>query len=203
MVFRAAIAAPNSSIEPVWEPRRRAPAELTRRTAGAMLRRMFEAPKDRVFTSSALPPRLKTMVWARVLRQDPDLGMTTLFFADGELRVPRVDLPVNSAVKVRIDARDVSVALSRPMDVSIINRLPGEIAELEFLQPPYVRATFDLGATRLHALITRELVDRLALVQGLKAWAMIKAVAISDLSQDRAPRPRPWPSDRTTNRETR
>lgn len=168
-----------------------------------MLRRMFEAPKDRVFTSSALPPRLKTMVRARILRQDPDLGMTTLFFADGELRVPRVDLPVDSAVKVRIDARDVSVALSRPMDVSIINRLPGEIAELEFLQPPYVRATFDLGATRLHALITRESVDRLALVQGLKAWAMIKAVAISDLSQDRAPRPRPWPSDRTTNRETR
>ncbi len=163
---------------------------------------MFEAPKNRVFTPSAVPPRLKTMVLARVLRHDAGLGMTTLFFADGELRVPRVDLLVDSAVRVRIDARDVSVALSRPMDVSIINRLPGEIAELEFLAPPYARATFDLGATRLHALITRESVERLALVPGLKAWAMIKAVAISDLSQDRAPRPRAWPSDRTTNRES-
>ncbi len=164
---------------------------------------MFEAPKNRVFTPAAVPPRLKTMVLARVLRHDADLGMTTLFFADGELRVPRVGLPIDSAVKIRIDARDVSVALSRPMDVSIINRLPGEIVELEFLQPPYVCATFDLGATRLHALITRESVERLALVPGLKAWAMIKAVAISDLSQDRPPCPRPWPSDRTTNRETR
>jgi molybdate transport system ATP-binding protein len=98
------------------------------------------------------------------------------------LRVPQINLPVDSAVKVRIDARDVAVALSRPMDVSILNRLPGEIAELEFLSPPYVRATFDLGTTRLHALITRESVERLALVAGLKAWAMIKAVAISDLS---------------------
>jgi molybdate transport system ATP-binding protein len=164
---------------------------------------MFDAPKNRVFTPSVVPPRLKTIVLARVLRHDADLGMTTLFFADGELRVPRVELPVDSAVKVRIDARDVSVALSRPIDVSIINRLPGKIAELEFLHPPYVRATFDLGATRLHALITRESVERLALVPGLKAWAMIKAVAISDLSQDRAPRPRPWPSGRTTSRETR
>jgi molybdate transport system ATP-binding protein len=167
-----------------------------------ILQAMFETPKDRILTSAVLPPRLKTMVLARILRHDPDFGMTTLLFADGELRVPRVNLPVDSAVKARIDARDVAVALTRPMDVSIINRLPGEIAELEFLNPPYVRTTFDLGTTRLHALITRESVERLALVAGLRAWAMVKAVAISDLSQDRAPRRRPWPSDRTTNLET-
>ena len=162
---------------------------------------MYEAPKNRVFSPSVLPPRLKTILLARVLRHDAHLGMTTLFFADGELRVPRVDLPEGAAVKARIEARDVSVALSRPMDVSILNRLPGEIAELEFLTPPYVRAAFDLGQTRLNALVTRESVERLALVPGLKAWAMIKAVAISDLSQDRAPQPRPWPSDRRTSRE--
>ena len=162
---------------------------------------MRETQKTLIHNPASLPPRLTTAIFARILRHDSDLGMTTLFFADGELRVPEIDLPVDSAVKVRIDARDVSVALSRPMDVSITNRLPGEIAELEFLAPPYVRATFDLGETRLHALITRESVERLALVPGLRAWAMIKAVAISDLSQDRAPRPRPWPVDRMTNRE--
>lgn len=147
---------------------------------------------------------LKTTVYARVLRHDPDLALTTVLFDDGELRLPLVDRPVGASVMVRIDARDVSIALSRPMDVSITNRLPGEIAELEFLTPPYVRATFDLGKTRLHSLITRESVERLALVPGLKAWAMIKAVAISGrpLKQDRAPQPRPWPLDRKTNPET-
>ena len=138
-----------------------------------------------------------------MLRHDPQVGMTTLFFGDGELRVPAVDHPVDAAVQVRIDARDVSIALSRPMDVSITNRLPGVIVELEYLSSPYVRATFDLGTTRIHSLVTRESVERLALVEGLKAWAMIKAVAISDrdLTPDRAPRPRVWPS-RRTNRET-
>ncbi len=164
-------------------------------------RLMQDTQKTQTYNPPGLPPRFRTIIFARIRRHDRDLGLTTLFFADGELRVPEIDQPVDSAVKVRIDARDVSVALSRPMDVSITNRLPGEIAELEFLTPPYVRATFDLGRTRLHALITRESVERLALVPGLKAWAMIKAVAISDLSQERAPRPRPWPSDRTTNRE--
>lgn len=161
---------------------------------------MQEIQKTQLHNPASLPPRLSTVIFARILRHDLKLALTTLFFADGELRVPQIDLPADSAVKVRIDARDVSVALSRPMDVSITNRLPGKIAELESLTPPYVRATFGLGETHLHALITRESVERLALVPGLKAWAMIKAVAISDLSPDRAPRPRPWPLDRTTNR---
>ncbi len=165
------------------------------------LRLMQDTQRTQIPNPAGLPPRFRTIIFARILRHDPELGMTTLFFADGELRVPEIGHPVDSAVKVRIEARDVSVALSRPMDVSITNRLPGEIAELEFLTTPYVRATFDLGKTRLHALITRESVERLALVPGLKAWAMIKAAAISDLSQDRAPQPRPWPSDRTTSRE--
>jgi molybdate transport system ATP-binding protein len=150
------------------------------------------------------PPFIEAVILARVLRHDTQVGMTTLFFGDGELRVPMVDHPLDAAVQVRIDARDVSIALSRPMDVSITNRLPGVIVELEYLISPYVRATFDLGTTRIHSLITRESVERLALVEGLKAWAMIKAVAISDrdLTPDRAPRPRAWPSGRKTSRET-
>jgi molybdate transport system ATP-binding protein len=146
---------------------------------------------------------LKTVLSTRILRQDQEMGLTTLFFGDGELRVPFIEYPVGEAIKVRIEARDVSLALSRPMDVSITNRLPGEIAELEYLSPPYVRATMNLGQTRLHALITQESVGRLALVQGLRAWVMIKAVAISgrDFKPTHGPEVRPWPSRQMPNRE--
>jgi molybdate transport system ATP-binding protein len=149
-------------------------------------------------------PRLLSRLSARVLRHDPELGLTTLYFQDGELRVPSIDVPEQSSVTVRIDASDVSIALSRPMDVSITNRLPGRIIELTNLEPPYVRALFELGHTRLTALVTRESVERLALVRGLDAWVMIKAVAISRnaLALDPPPAPRPWPSARRTNRAT-
>lgn len=151
----------------------------------------------------AVRPRLETALCARVLRHDPRAAMTTLFFEDGELRAPLIDIAPGSSVVVRIDASDVSIALSRPMDVSITNRLPGEIVDIEYLDPPYVRVTFNLGATRLHALVTSESVDRLALVEGLRAWVMIKAVAIAeqDLKPDRAPMPRPWPLDRNPSSE--
>ena len=141
-------------------------------------------------------PRLSTRLAARVLRHDPAYGLSTLFFGDGELRVPMVDAPIDSGVMVVIDARDVSVALSRPMDVSITNRFPGMIVEMERLALPYVRVTFELGASRLHALVTSESVERLALEIGLRAWAIVKTVAIVDIAaQPRSvPTPRRWPS---------
>jgi len=160
---------------------------------------MLELPKTR-----SVRPVLNATLSARVLTHDFDLALTTLLFADGELRVPLVDNKIDSAVRVKIDARDVSIALSRPMDVSITNRLPGRIAELVALSPPYVRATCELGTTQIHALIMRESVDRLALVPGLRVWVMIKAAAIAglDLTPDLAPRPRPWPLHRKSSQGT-
>ncbi len=139
---------------------------------------------------------LSTTVPARVLRHDPQYGMSTLFFADGELRVPMVDAAIDAGVSVTIEARDVSIALSRPMDVSITNRLPGRIQEILPLDPPYVRVTFDLGSTKLHALVTLESVERLALETDLSAWAMIKSVAIGPgaVRPSELPRPRRWPA---------
>jgi molybdate transport system ATP-binding protein len=137
--------------------------------------------------------RLSTTLYARVLRHDEKIGLSTLFFDDGELRVPKIDAPEGSGVLVEIDARDVSIALSRPMDVSITNRLPGTVVEVEYLSAPYARITFDLGANRLHSLVTWESVERLALEPGVRAWVMVKAVAISKmgLSTDGLPLPRP------------
>jgi molybdate transport system ATP-binding protein len=94
----------------------------------------------------------------------------------------------------------VSIALSRPMDVSITNRLPGTIVAIEPLALPYVRVTLNLGATLLDALVTTESVERLGLELGLRAWAMIKSVAIGKdaVEAQRLPQPRRWPvADRT------
>ena len=148
------------------------------------------------------PVVLSTIVPARVLRHDPRYGLSTLFFADGELRVPMVDVPIDAGVSVIIEARDVSIARARPMDGSITNRLPGKIDEILPLELPYVRVTLDLGSTRLHALVTLESVERLALETGLSAWAMIKSVAIGPgaVRRSELPRPRRWPASDTPDR---
>jgi molybdate transport system ATP-binding protein len=146
-------------------------------------------------TTRVKTPFFATTLDARVLRHDEVHGLSTLYFGDGELRVPLVAVPVDSGVKVTIYARDVSIALARPMDVSITNRLPGTIVAIEPLALPYVRVTFDLGSTRLDSLVTTESVERLGLETGLRVWAMIKTVAIGKdaVRPDRLPEPRRWP----------
>ena len=116
-------------------------------------------------TLASKTPSFATTLNARVLRHDKAHGLSTLFFGDGELRVPLVPAPVDSGVRATIYARDVSIALSRPMDVSITNRLPGTIIAIEPLVLPYVRVTFDLGSTHLDSLVTTESVER------LRQWA--------------------------------
>jgi len=159
---------------------------------------MLEFPKKR-----AIRPQLKATLSARVLAHDFSQALTTLLIADGELRVPLIDSPPDAAVRISIDARDVSIALSRPMDVSITNRLPGRIAELVELAPPFVRVTCALGMTQIHALVMRESVYRLALEPGLKVWVMIKAAAITgrEIMPTLAPTLRPWPLGRKSSPE--
>jgi molybdate transport system ATP-binding protein len=137
--------------------------------------------------------RLSTTLEARVLHHHPKVGLTTLFLGSFELRVPKVDAEPGTGVAMVINASDVSIALSRPMDVSITNRIPGTIVEVDYLDAPYARVTFDLGSRRLHSLVTWESVERLGLEPGLNAWAMIKTVAIArtNLSPDGLPEPRP------------
>jgi molybdate transport system ATP-binding protein len=138
--------------------------------------------------STALP--------ARVVRHDAYYGLSLLQFSGGEMKVPHVAQVPGSAVTVTIEERDVAIALTRPMDVSVTNRLPGRIVTVEPLERPYVRVTIDLGGAEIAALVTAESVDRLGLEPGLSVWAMIKSVAIGPeavTDAGGAPEPRPWP----------
>ena len=84
-----------------------------------------------------------------------------------------------------------------------LHRLPnGVTVAVEPLALPYVRVAFDLGTMRLDALVTTESVERLGLELGLRAWAMIKTVAIGKDAVQAAdiPTPRRWPVVRTPDR---
>ena len=62
-----------------------------------------------------------------VAGHDTEYGLTTLRFDGGELTVPNVEALVGERVRVRIRARDVALALTRPVGLSVINVLPGTL----------------------------------------------------------------------------
>lgn len=113
----------------------------------------------------------------RVAGHDRSFGLTILKATAGELRVPRLDLPVGTALRVRIRARDVMIALAPPENLSALNVLPGTVAEIATSDGPIVQMRLDCAGEALIARLTRRSVETMGLIPGLKVHAVIKSIA--------------------------
>ena len=119
-----------------------------------------------------------------VASHDPDGAVTHLNFDGTRLTVPLIDAPAGEQLRIRIRARDVSLALTPPADISILNVFPGTITEISDRKDGQVDVLVDIGTT-LWARVTRLAVTRLALAPGKPVHALVKAVAIDRQSLGR------------------
>ena len=119
---------------------------------------------------------------ARVVRHDAD-GLTEIAVSAGSLWVPRIDAPAGAALRLRIRARDVTLATRRPEHLSALNVLEGVIEEIALPEPGRDAAMAEValrcGADRIRARVTRRSLKALSLTPGVRAWAVAKAVAVS------------------------
>lgn len=113
-----------------------------------------------------------------VAAHDLDYGLTTLRFAGGELIVPNVEALVGERVRVRIRARDVSLAITRPAGLSVLNVLSASLEAISAEEGPIVEVQLRAGQTTLLARITRRSLHDLALREGQQVHALIKAVSL-------------------------
>jgi len=118
------------------------------------------------------------VIEAKVLAQDLGNGLARLAFSGGELLVPDVDALIGETLRVRVRARDVSIALSEPRDVSLLNCFRCRIAEIGAEPGASVDVRLDIAGTPLLARITRHSAERLRLAPGKEVWAMVKAVSL-------------------------
>jgi molybdate transport system ATP-binding protein len=121
---------------------------------------------------------------ARVIEQDMEHDLATLAFDGGTLTATNVDALIGEPVRLRIRARDVSIALDRPQRISIQNVLMGKIRAVEPGRSGIVNVSIAIGATVLRARVTVRAARQLALAPGLDAYALVKAVS---LDRPRAP----------------
>ena len=112
-----------------------------------------------------------------VAGHDTEYGLTTLRFDGGELTVPNVEALVGERVRVRIRARDVALALTRPVGLSVINVLPGTLVAIADPGGPIVEIRLRVGAASLVARITKRSRVDLGLAEGQQIYALVKAVS--------------------------
>lgn len=118
------------------------------------------------------------VIEARVAAQDLESGLARLEFSGGALEIPDVEALAGERVRVRIRARDVSLALSPPSAISIRNVLAGTVLALRPEEGPSLDVELDLGGTPLIARITRKSARELGVHPGLRVYALIKSVSI-------------------------
>ncbi|MEM6323955.1 MAG: TOBE domain-containing protein, partial [Pseudomonadota bacterium] len=106
-------------------------------------------------------------------------GLTRLSAGSAALLVPRLDLPIGAPVRVRVQASDVMLALSRPEGISALNVLPAVIQSLRDEGANGVLVQLSVGSNTFLARVTQRSARALALRNGLEIFAVIKAISVS------------------------
>jgi len=120
----------------------------------------------------------EALIPATVIRQDINDLLTFVAFHGGELTLPFQEVQIGQHVRIRIQARDVSLTLTRQQDTSILNILSATVTDICNDNPGQVLVALDVGGTRMLARITHKSSEALELKAGSKVYAQIKGVAI-------------------------
>ncbi|GKS88588.1 molybdenum ABC transporter ATP-binding protein [Acidovorax sp. SUPP2539] len=86
--------------------------------------------------------------------------------------------PPGTAVRFRVQARDVTLALAAPVHSSVLNVLPARVVALREDGPGLAMVALDAQGTPLLARVTQRSARTLGLAPGLPVFAQIKGVAL-------------------------
>ncbi|MBF0434123.1 MAG: molybdenum ABC transporter ATP-binding protein [Magnetococcales bacterium] len=118
---------------------------------------------------------LKTVI----VERDLEWHLAKVAFPGGQLWVRDNGFPIGHPVRVRVLARDVSLAREHIEGTSIINTVPAYVTDLgEDAHPALCLVRLDASGSPLLARLTKRSAAALALTPGLPVWVQIKAVAL-------------------------
>jgi len=124
-----------------------------------------------------------TLIEARVMGHAPEDRIVVLEFAGGRLLLPMDDAPASGTpLRLRIQAKDVSLALDAPGRTSLLNVLPATVQEVHSNGGAQALVRLTLGdasaGSVLLARISSLSARKLGLAPGMAVQAQIKGVAL-------------------------
>ena len=131
---------------------------------------------DLIRVTGAGDPGTVIPVWVK--DEGVDAGIARLSFAGGEFRVVATGLEKGTRLRLRVRARDVSLATSRPKNVSVLNVFEGRVTSVSDDDRPQAEVSIDVGGATIWSQITRRSLHELEIEPGSNVFAMVKAVAI-------------------------
>lgn len=136
-----------------------------------------------VFSRIDLPTQTETdvgvILQGHIRERDPQWHLARVEFDGGSLWVRDGGDELNKPVRVRVLAKDVSLALENHEDSSILNRLPVVVEDIvRDNDEAMALVRMNFGSKRLIARVTQRSITHLQLVKERPVWAQIKSAAI-------------------------
>ncbi|XOZ35162.1 molybdenum ABC transporter ATP-binding protein [Halomonadaceae bacterium KBTZ08] len=135
-----------------------------------------------LFTRLDLPmaaqPGAETVIEGVVDDCDTQDGVVRVASDAGPMYAVLGELAVGQPVRLQVQARDVSVALSAPRDSSILNVMPARIEAIAHQEGGHVMLRLRVGTTVLLARVSHRSMRQLGLAPGLDVHAQVKSVAL-------------------------
>lgn len=146
-------------------------------------RAVAAGPLTETLARTDLPIRLGEDVGVvldgEVAERDGNWHLTRVTFAGGHFWARDSGHALGQRVRVRVLARDVSIALTHSLNTSILNALPAVVEAITSEEHPALALVrLRVGVSPLLARLTRRSVQALELVPGKVVFAQVKAVAL-------------------------
>ncbi|OZG69791.1 molybdenum ABC transporter ATP-binding protein [Hahella sp. CCB-MM4] len=146
-------------------------------------RAVAQGPLKEVLANLDLPIKLGddsgVVIEGRITERDVDWHLVRAEFSGGSLWVRDTGEALGQVIRIRILARDVSLALQPHDDTSILNRLQGEILEITPDENEAISSVkLRVGNDYLISRVTHRSVHHLELAPGRQIWAQIKSAAV-------------------------
>ena len=119
-----------------------------------------------------------SIIDAVITRIEPSYHLSHAEFAGGQVSLLNPNLKVGQRVRIRVQARDVSLTLERQQSTSVLNIFAGTVASIAEDSPGQVMVAIIAGDATLLARITQKSRDALELRPGSAVFAQVKGVAV-------------------------
>lgn len=115
---------------------------------------------------------------AVVTQIEPKYHLCHAAFAGGHISLLNTRLNVGQCVRLRVQARDVSLTLARQQGTSILNIFAATVDSISADSPGQVMVALNAGNAVMLARITQKSAELLGLQTGSQVFAQVKGVAV-------------------------
>lgn len=135
-----------------------------------------------VLSSLELPIKLGdeagVVLEAEVTARDARWHLIAAQFNGGVIWLPDDGQVIGQSMRLRVLARDVSIALDAHLNQSMQNLLPATVKSIREERPGVAMVQLCVASTLVLSRVTARAVDKLQLAEGKSVWIQVKSVAV-------------------------